>query len=209
MKFLLASILIFCGSSIRTLAFESSIYPGEQIDVYYNEFPAKGGAMLLRDVPFSLGAVKDTIYHPAGGTFKFNRVRFRTVNPGLFLAQTAGTLKGHVYGKIFYVDKRPYSQETMLNFAKGDTIEYLQYTGEFWKFLRLKGTVIYTKHIEPRGFVKFKELRRLQFELWFEIVDFEGNARGWYDAKDHQPGPYPYSSAWPETEWLDPDPFEF
>ncbi len=205
------SILIFGGPPISALAFESAIYPGESAYLGPGSRPFKGGKMVLRYAPFSLSSVADTIHIPPETTLKFNRVRFRTVVPGLFLVQTSGTLGGEVLGKVFYAGRQYESQKDTLNFAKGDTIEYLQYTGEAWKFLRLKGVVSYVKHITPWGDVRFKELRRLQFELWFELVDSENNVRGWYEVTDefYKPWPYPDSTAWPETEWLEPNPFEF
>ncbi len=210
-RFICLSIMIFCGFPISIWAFESAIYPAESAYLGPGSRTFKGGKMVLRYAPFPLSSIADTIHVPPEAVLKFNRVRFRTVVSGLFLAQTSGTLGGEVLGKVSYVARQRGSQKDTLNFAKGDTIEYLQYTGEFWKFLRLKGVVSYVRRISPWGEVRFKELRRLQYELWLELVDSKNNVRGWYEVADefYKPQPYPNSSEWPETEWLEPDPFEF
>ena len=187
-------------------AFECGVFPSEGRP----KIKASGKPMILRRAPMlQAGLLKPII--PARGTLiQFEKVRFRTVISGLYLAQEAGAgaIQGTVFGRVSYVtreDERGMRNYRTLHFAKGDTLEYLQAESEGFAYWRIGGLVISKDGFRPHT-ISLKELRRPQFELWIQVVDKHDEPLGWYLLEYEKYHPQPikekYRPEWRDTEFL-------
>ena len=108
---------------VQANAFESGILPGEGP----TKLVATADQMSLHRAPSSLSRIAQKLNMEKGAEIKFDQVRFRTVKPGLFVAERSGTFDGSSYGPISYLSREDYyhfgAKWQSFDYAKGDTIQ--------------------------------------------------------------------------------------
>lgn len=178
------SISIF-ALAIPIAAFECAIFPGEGP----HSVNAPGGEIVLRAAPSHAAGESMTISPAKGTSLRWSETRFRTLTPGRFYARESGTMQGSAYGPVSFLSRQDYYRGRFgwgtFSYAKGDSIEYLQYRAEGSFLLRIAGNVIGAELLSKRA-VPLKEVRRPELELWIRLTDQDGDPSGWYQVPGDQ-----------------------
>ena len=170
-------------SSFDTDAFESGMLPGEG----HKRILAAADEVTLHHAPSSCSSIAKKLRINRGAEIKFNDVRFRTIKPGLFVAERPGSLEGTDYGPISYLSEEDYirfrGNWKRFIFSEGDTIQYLQYRTEGSGFVRFRGQVIGAELLSKKS-LALVQTRDPIVEIWIRVTDDEGVSIGWYRVDD-------------------------
>lgn len=168
---------------IQANAFESGMLPGEGP----KQIIATVEQMNLHRAPSSFSRIARKLKLDKGAEIKFDEVRFRTIKPGLFVAERSGSFDGSSYGVISYLSREDYynfaAKWQSFDYARGDTIEYLQYRAEGSGFVRFRGEVI-SAELLSRKCLPLAQIRDPITELWIRVIDNNANPMGWYRVDD-------------------------
>ncbi len=177
---LVATILAI---TVSVGAFETGVGPGEGTA----RFEALTDELVLRRAPCALAGVVPDHGIARGDEIEYDEVRFRTVEPGLLLADGSGSFAGAIYGRVSYLSRSEYhgfgAEERRFEYEEGEGVELLQHRAEGNYFVRFRGDVIAVSAGTEEGGPLTLALDPVT-ELWLRVVSDEGEAVGWLLADD-------------------------
>ncbi len=169
--------------SVHAVAFETSIAPGEG----RKRFRSPSDSLQLHSAPSIHSWVIKNLKVKSGAEIAYDQKRFRTITPGLLIAEKSGSISGTNYGVISYLSVEDYNRfrgaRKDFEYAAKDTIEYLQYRAEGTGFIRLDNQVL-AVDLTSQKVANLLQVRDPVVEFWIRVIDTDSNPIGWYRIRD-------------------------
>lgn len=180
----IAVALFILLSPLPSLAFETGFLPaGSNKHILAPYEPLED--LVLRSAPASTSTFYRQIQLVPGTPIPYDQVRFRTLKPGLLVAETSGSISGTNYGNIFYLspeDYRVWGTGRTWGYTKGDTLQYLQGSSKHSAFVRMDDQVIGAP-LAVKG-ISLLLIEDPEIELWIRVLDEGSKPIGWYRVED-------------------------
>lgn len=166
--------------AIETEPFESELWPEEGVPV----FRATTSHLTLHARPYHEAPVVAELDVEPGSLIQFRSFRYRTVRPGKVVAKKAGRLTGRNLGRINYLSRDTYYEDTSqpveLAYEPGDTFEYIQYRAEGSCFIRHGGYVFDIDYCPWLGGSEELALTKQPYaESWLHVTGRNEKPVGW------------------------------
>ena len=168
------TLLLFmvATSSVKVLAFESSMWPGEGRPVFVARTE-----LTLYERPLRSARVVPGLKIPKGQKLDYIQTVYRTTKSGWFkvLATSSATVRS--YGAVDVLSAEDYYDkgvEKTISFKSGDLVEFLQYRAEGECIARVGKEVMAFSPDENISVVA-----EPQTEWWIEIANKQKNPIGW------------------------------
>jgi len=174
-------IIIILFNSI-VYSFESELWPGEGIPT----FRAIHDSLILYKEPSILSPKIKLHNINKDDIITYDKTLFRTVKPGIIIAQSSGKFYGRSFGNITYLSNHMYYHESKksmyFTYELGDSIRYLQYRAEGSCIIQYKGEILEVDDCLwniVKNEKQFKKISDNTTEWWIRITNSNNKPIGW------------------------------